>query len=599
MVPEGKAGALPLRVQPEPENARLPGSEVPSFAEQLYGGLPPLIVIPTPYGWPETAAGNTETLLILDPVSAAMALAFCGFASGCPVHPKSASETSARERIIAFFIRTTKFQSECVYHILNVISVILLMKKFFGLDANRWGILIVIMLTVLIASLDQTVVATAMPTIVNDLGGLDKLSLVFAAYMTASLITVTISGKLGDMFGRKKLYLYGIALFTLGSFLCGFSQNMDMLITFRALQGAGAGMLMVLSMAMMGDLFTPRERGKWISLIAAIYGLASIFGPMLGAAITQAWDWRWVFYVNVPIGILTIFLMRRTEYKQAALEKGKPDFAGCILFTIFIISFMAYAQMGIWPLSAKMVASFLLMLVALFFFARQESKAPEAILPPFLFKNSIFITSIICAFILNAALFGVISFVPQYVETILGGGPMDAGKALTPLLLSAVLSMVLVGQITSRTGKYKLIGIISVAIACIGIYMLSSLQVGSSYNDVLLALTILGIGLGPPTYLYTLIVQNAFASAQIGIATSGVTFFRNLGSALGVTLIGAVINFVGNVTTITTEADRVAYVHGLQTAFMLSFALSLICVFLMLTIKEIPLRTKRSSAAMG
>ncbi|MFA5108469.1 MAG: MFS transporter [Candidatus Micrarchaeia archaeon] len=466
----------------------------------------------------------------------------------------------------------------------------------FGLGVNRWNILFVIMLTVLIASLDQTVVATAMPTIILDLGGLGSMSLVFAAYMTAALITVTISGSLGDIYGRKKLYIIGIALFTIGSFLCGFSQDMQMLIAFRAMQGAGAGMLMVLSMAMMGDIFSPRERGKWISLIAAIYGLGSIFGPMLGAFITQDLGWRWVFYVNVPIGFLAIWLMHKANYAQTLHKKANVDFAGCILFMIFIITFMSYAQTQLWLLTSMLAVEIAIIILALILFVRQEHIAAQPILPPYLFANSIFIIAIICSFILNAALFGAISFVPQYVETIMGGGPMDAGKALTPLLLSSVLSMVAVGQITSRTGKYKLVGIIATIIVCIGLWLLAGLQQGSSYSTVLIALTVLGIGLGPQTYLYTLIVQNAFASCKIGVATSGVTFFRNLGSVLGVIIFGAVINFVSQVSVITTAADKAAYLSGLQTAFTISLALSVICVFLLLVIKEIPLRAKNSGA---
>jgi len=466
----------------------------------------------------------------------------------------------------------------------------------FGLDANRWSILLVVMLTILLASLDQTVVATAIPTVVSDLGGLSSLSLVFAAYMTASLITVTISGSIGDIYGRKKLYIAGIALFTLGSFLCGFAQDMATLIAFRTLQGIGAGLLMVLSMAIMGDIFTPRERGKWISFVAAIYGLGSIFGPMLGALITQEWGWRWVFYVNVPVGIVTMWLMHKAVYKQVLHRKANIDLAGCLLFTVFIVSFMAYAQTQLWPLSATMAVSIAIMVAALLLFVRQEHKAREAILPPYLFKNSIFIIAIICSFILNAALFGVISFVPQYLEVMLGGGPMEAGKALTFLLFSSVLSMVAAGQITSRTGKYKLAGIVSTVIVCIGIWLLAGLHQGSSYTEVLVALTVLGIGFGPQSYLYTLIVQNAFANSVVGVATSGVTFFRSLGSALGVTIFGAVINLVGQVATIATNADRLAYVEGLHSAFMLSLALSVVCVFLMAIIKEIPLRTTNKGA---
>lgn len=467
----------------------------------------------------------------------------------------------------------------------------------FGLDANRWAILAVVMLTILIASLDQTVVATAMPTIISDLGGLESMSLVFAAYMTASLITVTISGNLGDIYGRKKLYLAGIVLFTLGSFLCGFSHSMWMLIAFRALQGAGAGVLMVLSMAMMGDIFSPRERGKWVSLIAAIYGLGSIFGPMLGAFITQDFGWRWVFYVNVPIGILAAWMMHRANYSQALHKKSGVDFAGCFLFMIFIISFMAYSQTKLWPLTFELAAAIAIILASLLLFVRQEHSAKDPILPPFLFKNKIFLVAIICSFILNAALFGAISFVPQFVQTIMGGGAMDAGKALTPLLLFAVLSMVATGQITSRTGKYKLISIVSTILVCIGLWLLAGLQEGSQYPQVLIALAILGIGLGPQTYLYTLIVQNAFKHSQIGVATSGVTFFRNLGAALGVTIFGAVINLAGHVSVITTAADKAAYLHGLQTAFTLSLLLSTTCVFLLLALKEIPLRKANGSAA--
>ncbi|MFA5049449.1 MAG: MDR family MFS transporter [Candidatus Micrarchaeia archaeon] len=463
--------------------------------------------------------------------------------------------------------------------------------ELFGLTKEQRRIIVIILLTVLIASLDQTIVATAMPTIITDLGGLESMGLVFGAYMAASIITITISGKLGDIFGRKKLYIAGILLFTIGSFLCGFSENMTMLIAFRAMQGFGAGIFMVLSMAMMGDLFPPRERGKWISLIAAVYGIASIFGPILGAVITESFGWRWVFYVNVPIGIFTMWLFNKTPYKQKLLGKSNIDFLGCILFAIFAVSFMSYTEMGLWPLSSKMIAVIGIMLISLFLFIRQEHKAPEAILPSYLFKNQIFILSSICCCILSVALFGIIAFVPQYVQIILGGGAMDAGKALTPLMLSAVISAIAVGQITSRTGKYKLIGIIATILVCIGVYLLANIGEGASYNEILIALSILGIGLGPQNYIYTLMVQNAFDNTKVGVATSGITFFRNFGAAFGVSMMGAIINLSGGVTVILTDADKLSYIHGLQTSFLFCLILSIFCVFLFLKIKEIPLRT--------
>jgi EmrB/QacA subfamily drug resistance transporter len=405
-----------------------------------------------------------------------------------------------------------------------------------------------VLMVMLLASLDQTIVSTALPRVIADLHGFDRYTWVSTAYLLTSTVMVPIYGKLSDLFGRKPIFLFGVVVFLIGSALSGASQSMNQLIAFRALQGIGAGALLPIAIAIVGDLFTPRERGKWQGVTGSVFGISAIIGPTLGGFITQNSSWRWVFYVNLPIGIaallVLIFLMPTLRGKAKDVSIDYVGAALLVLGTVpLLLGFTLAGSQYAW-LSPQTISLFAGSLVALVSFAIYEAwlerRGGQPIIEPSLFKNSIFSVSILVTMIFGMALFGGIFFIPLYVQGVVGSSATSSGLVLTPLMLTSVVGSIVSGQLVSRFGKYKWLAILGMVVSVAGVLLLARLDVHSTNNDVLLAMLVLGLGLGIGMSLYTLIVQNALPT-KIGQSTASLTFFRQIGGTIALAAMGSVM----------------------------------------------------------
>lgn len=406
-----------------------------------------------------------------------------------------------------------------------------------------------VLLVLLLASLDQTIVSTAMPQIIGDLHGLEHYTWVTTAYLLTSTIMIPIYGKLSDIFGRKPIFIVGVILFLIGSALSGAAQSMNQLIAFRAFQGLGAAALMPIAMAVIGDLFTPRERGKWQGIIGAVFGLSSILGPTAGGWITQNSSWRWVFYVNLPIGAVAlavlIFLMPALRSK---VKNARIDYIGALLLAVGVVPLMLGLSWGgsqyDW-LSPQIIGllSGGAVVTALFFVyeAYLERRNAQPILDPSMFQNGIFSVSALTTAILSMGMFGCIFFLPLYAQGILGIDATNSGLLLAPMMVSLMVTSVVAGQIVSATGKYKWIALAGMVITIAGAVMLLGLDIHSTQLYMIAAMVVLGLGLGFGMSLYTMIVQNAMPN-KIGQATSALTFFRQIGSTLALSAMGSIMS---------------------------------------------------------
>ncbi len=406
-----------------------------------------------------------------------------------------------------------------------------------------------VLLVMLLASLDQTIVGTAMPRIITDLQGFDRYTWVTTAYLLTSTVMIPIYGKLSDIFGRKPIFLIGVVLFLIGSAASGAAQTMNQLIAFRAFQGLGAAALMPIAIAVIGDLFTPRERGKWQGVTGGVFGLSSILGPTAGGYITDHATWRWVFYVNLPIGIVAllvlIFLMPTLRGKNSG--KASIDYLGALLLiagTVPLLlgftfagsqyAWLSWQVLGLFSVAVLFVALFIL------YEARLERQNAQPIIDPSLFTNRIFSVSVLITMITSMGMFGSILFIPLYAQGILGISATNSGLLLSPLMGGLIFSSIVSGQLVSRFGKYKWIAFVGMAITIGGAFLLQRLDVNSTSIDLIIAMIVLGLGLGFSMSLYTVIVQNALPT-RIGQATSSLTFFRQIGSTVAVAAMGSLL----------------------------------------------------------
>jgi EmrB/QacA subfamily drug resistance transporter len=406
-----------------------------------------------------------------------------------------------------------------------------------------WAIFSGLMLAMLLASLDQTIVSTALPTIVRDLGGAAHLSWVVTAYMLASTVTTPMWGKLGDLVGRKTLFLLAIIVFLGGSVLCGTAQDMIQLVLYRAIQGLGGGGLIVLSQAIIGDVVSPRERGKYQGAFGAVFGVSSVAGPLLGGFFVDKLSWRWVFYVNIPIGIVALIVVAIVLPKTMAAARPIIDYAGIALLAgaatcvVLVTSFAG----SVWPWdSAQVIAGIVAFLVFVVGFILVEQRVREPVMPLRLFRNRVFSASSIIGFVVGFAMFGAITFLPLYIQRVQGVSATESGLRLLPMMGGLLLTSLASGQIISRTGRYKLFPILGCGCFTVGLFLLSLMDKDTGVAASSLYMFVLGVGLGMVMQVLVLAVQNAVEYRDLGTATSAATFFRTIGSCIGVAVFGTV-----------------------------------------------------------
>ncbi|MFJ4598819.1 MDR family MFS transporter [Streptomyces griseoluteus] len=412
-----------------------------------------------------------------------------------------------------------------------------------------------LLLGLLLAALDQTIVSTALPTIVSELGGLEHLSWVVTAYLLASTAATPLWGKLGDQYGRKRLFQLAVVIFLIGSALCGTAQNMPQLIGFRALQGLGGGGLMVLSMAIVGDIVPPRERGRYQGLFGAVFGATSVLGPLLGGLFTEHLSWRWVFYVNLPVGIVALVVIATALHIPRRTSRHTIDYLGTLLIASVATCLVLVASLGgtTWPwASAQIIGLAVLGVLLAVAFVGVERRAAEPVLPLKLFRIRTFTLAAVISFIVGFAMFGAMTYLPTFLQIVHGISPTMSGVHMLPMVVGLLLTSTVSGQIVSRTGRWKVFPVAGTAVTALGLLLLHQLDEHSSTLEMSLYFFVFGLGLGLVLQVLVLIVQNAVSYQDLGVATSGATFFRSIGASFGVAIFGTV--FSGRLGDKLTEA---------------------------------------------
>jgi EmrB/QacA subfamily drug resistance transporter len=485
-----------------------------------------------------------------------------------------------------------------------------------------------LLLAMLLAALDSTIVATALPTIVGELGGLERLAWVVTAYLVAQTIVTPLYGKLGDLFGRKVVLQSGILLFLAGSVLCGMSQTMGQLILFRFVQGLGGGGLMVTTMAVVGDVVPPRERGRYQGIFGAVFGVSSIAGPLLGGYFTTHWSWRWIFYINIPLGMVALGVIAATLPARAERIRRAIDFAGAGLLAVTLTSMILAADLGGatygWtsPVILGLAAASIVSLVA---FIAVERRAAEPVLPLRLFRERAFSVTSVVGLIVGFAMFGSVTYLPVFLQVVNGASPTGSGLQMLPMMGGMLVSSITSGQLISRWGRYKMFPVIGTAVMALGLFLLSRMDADTTLTGASINMLVLGLGLGLVMQVLVIAVQNAVDYRDLGVATSGTTLFRLIGGSLGTAAFGAI--FAAGLRTqlaatlppgaagsagagaglsprmLAGMAPEIralyvdAFTHSLSTVFTAAAGIAVIGFLLSLLIPERPLRETVAATA--
>ena len=420
-----------------------------------------------------------------------------------------------------------------------------------------------LVLVMLLAALDSTIVATALPTIVAELGGLDRLAWVVTAYLLAQTIVTPLYGKLGDLYGRKRVLQAAIVLFLAGSALCGTSGSMNQLIAFRALQGLGGGGLLVTTQAIVGDIVSPRERGRYQGIFGAGFGLASLLGPLVGGYFTTHWTWRWIFYINLPLGVLALAVLRAILPARAPRAHPRLDYAGAGLLALALAGIILTTDLGGTALpwaSAPVVIAGVVSLLAVAGFVAVEARAAEPVLPLRLFRGRDFSVAAALGFIVGFSLFGAVAYVPVFLQVVTGASPTASGLQMVPMMAGMLATSIAAGQFVSRTGRYRALPIAGLGIITLGMSGVTCLTAHTGTPLVVGAMLVVGVGLGLVLQVLVIAVQNAVDHRDLGVATSGTTLFRLIGGSLGTAALGVV--FTSRLAAGLAGVPGAAALHG-------------------------------------
>ncbi|MFF9395456.1 MDR family MFS transporter [Streptomyces griseoluteus] len=482
-------------------------------------------------------------------------------------------------------------------------------------------VLLALMIAMMLAMLDNMIVGTAMPTIVGDLGGLEHLSWVVTGYTLATAASTPVWGKIGDMYGRKGAFLGSIVIFLIGSALSGMAQGMGELIAFRAVQGLGAGGLMVGVMAIIGDLIPPRERGKYQGMMAGVMALAMIGGPLVGGTITDNWGWRWTFYINLPLGAVALALVSAVLHLPKKRAKAGIDYLGVVLLTVGITAIVLVTTWGgteyAWT-SARIMELIALGVVSLVGFVFWQTKAAEPVLPLHIFKSLNFTLMSLIGFVTGFVMFGATLFLPLYQQAVQGASATNSGLLLLPMLGAMLVTSMVAGRVTTNSGRYKVFPIVGGVLMTIGLYLMSTMDTDTTRLTSGIYMAVVGAGMGCLMQVTMLVAQNSVEMKDMGVASSSATLFRTLGSSFGVAVMGALFN--NRVQDVMTQragalgkgiteksaqldaaslaklpaAAREAYQHavsaGTHSAFLLGSVIAVVVLVAAVFVKEVPLR---------
>ena len=493
-------------------------------------------------------------------------------------------------------------------------------------DQSIRAVFAALILVLLLAALDQTIVSTALPTIVGELGGVTQLSWVVTAYLLSSTIVGPLYGKFGDIHGRKIILQVAVVIFLIGSALCGLAQTMLQLILSRGLQGLGGGGLIVTTIAVIGDLVPPRERGRYQGVFGAVFGIATIIGPLLGGFFVDHLSWRWIFYINLPTGALALAVIAAVLQSPTTRRQHVIDYLGAVLLSVALTAIILFTTLGgtTLPWRSQITLGLIAVgLIGMIAFVAAEARAPEPILPLSLFRNHTFAVASAVGLIVGLSMFGSITYLPIYLQVVKGESPTASGLQLMPMMLGLLTTSIASGRIISAWGRYKLFPIAGTAIMTIGLLMLSRLSADHAVWQTSVDALVLGLGLGMVMQVLVLAAQNSVDFEHLGVATSGTTLFRSLGGALGVAIFGAIfanglhahlVAVIPPGTAIPSATDpvglaalspelRAAYiaalVAALQPVFLIAAIVAATAFGIALLLREMPLRGMAPAAGQG